>query len=322
MAGDWIKVRQELFTHPRFLALAHDLIYNDDRPGLLIYVCGENALGVNTIPPSDIPLCERALRCVTEEALRAVTMSSLLKVWCAVNAHCKIEGTDAVMFPFSIFELDAIAGFDGFGETMIDVGWVVNGKRNSLRFPNFLEFNEPACLRKNPLSNAERQRLYRERKNSVTKSNGCNDREELEKSLSSSSSPLALSGALKKLLASEGLAVASLRDTGRLLRLSSRLAEVAPEFSTDEGCAHVVGAAERVLQKLASDKPSSKLRPMGLFSWIVSGRRWSELKNPEMDRAYERIRQHTRGQSKPGAIAEEVAGKLRARETIPAQSGG
>ncbi len=180
MADDWIKMRGELWTHPRFLSLYSHLVYTDDGqcPGFLRYVCGEDALGIGVYPPSNRNVTDRALQCVTEQALRDVTMSCLLRVWCAVNAHCKVSGNDAIMAPMSLCDLDDVAGCRDFGEAFEQVGWVVVIDPNTLLFPNFLEYNEPACLRKKKaLTNAERQDRFRQ-KQTVTKSNESNGREE------------------------------------------------------------------------------------------------------------------------------------------------
>jgi hypothetical protein len=185
MAGDWIKMRGELATHPRLSAIYNQLVYGDDS-GFLIYVCGMDALDIGVVPARDDTVTERALRCVTERALRDVALSSLLRVWCAVNAHCKVDDTDAIMSPMTLSDLDDIAGFSGFGDAMQTAGWVLQQDDNSLRFHNFLEFNEPACLRHEPLTGAERAKLWRERKKAalaaknggVTKVTKRNGREE------------------------------------------------------------------------------------------------------------------------------------------------
>jgi len=95
--GDWIKVREELKSHPRFLAMCSILIFDEQKnEGLLHFVCGD-ALGIGAVPPDQKPLYERALQCVTERALRDVALCALQRVWSAVNSHCKVEESDAVM---------------------------------------------------------------------------------------------------------------------------------------------------------------------------------------------------------------------------------
>jgi hypothetical protein len=194
MAGDWIKMRGELWTHPKFIALSNMLIYGEEEGkniGMLTYACGWDALGLDVFPPSDESVTDKALRGVTKRALRDVTMCALLRVWCAVNSHCKVSGSDAICSPMNLSDLDEIAGFDNFGEALAIVGWVVcDDLSDSLIFPNFIEYNEPAILRKKPAkSNAERQAEYRQRnaeKKSVTKSNESNAREEKRRDISTS----------------------------------------------------------------------------------------------------------------------------------------
>lgn len=187
-------MRHELFTHPRFVSLCKKLIYENDEPGFLVYVCGGDALQIGELPASNESVTDRALRCVTECALRDVLMVTLLKVWCSVNAHCKVSGLDAIVTPASADDLDEVAGFSGFGRALVNVGWVIERDHNVLAFPNFLDWNEPACLRKPSLSNKERQRRHREKLKSrrvdsravtkVTKSNGRGEerREEIDTS--------------------------------------------------------------------------------------------------------------------------------------------
>jgi hypothetical protein len=172
MAGDWIKMRAELATHPRLLSIYNELVFGDD-PGFLIYVCGSDALDIGVMPPRNDSVTDRALRIITERALRDVTLCSLLRVWCAVNAHCKVEDNDAIMTPMLLVDIDDIAGVSGFGNALFESGWVdVDEERKLLRFANFLEYNEPACLRRQAMTDKERQRRYRGKRNVAKQSSG------------------------------------------------------------------------------------------------------------------------------------------------------
>lgn len=323
MASEWIKVRQELFTHPKFLALCSRLIFDDAEHGLLIYSCGDDALGVGVVPPSSETIIDRASRCVTERALRAVTMETLLRVWCAVNAHCKIIGADAVMSPFSVFELDSIAGFAGFGDAMTAVGWVIRGDDNSLIFPNFREFNEPACLRKPAESDAERQRRYRARKRgqeachevsrSVTNVTTEKSREE---QISDSAD---LQTAVLKKLAKENWPVATLRDDRRLFALHARIRELLPAFAVEPK--RFFAAADHVAAQVAKGKKLAK--PMGLFFRIVFEGRWKDVTDEQLTNADRRIAAlRARGQPQRESPAAGIAGAFAVREPVPAQPGG
>jgi len=185
MAGDWIKYRAELRTHPRFLAL-HSALMRCEYAGLPTFATTSEARERPVGPDEDV--ADAVLRFVTEEALRCVTLVTLLNVWSAVNAHCKVSGNDAVMNPMTVFDIDAVAGFIGFGGAMLSSGWAREASGNSLVFPNFLDWNEPVCVRRRePMSGAERVRRHRAKRAAegdndpvtpVTKRNACNDREE------------------------------------------------------------------------------------------------------------------------------------------------
>jgi hypothetical protein len=195
MAGEWIRTRSELAAHPRVLRMARTLIYGGGH-GLLAYACGEENLEIGVLPSSNASITTRALRHVTEQALRDVTLCALLRVWYSVNSHCRVENMDAICDGLGVDDLDTIAGFEGFGRAMQEVGWVKHDKRRKLLvFPNFLEYNEPACLRKKAKSNAERQALHRAKKQAsadsksegvteVTKSNARRDETRLDKKIS------------------------------------------------------------------------------------------------------------------------------------------
>lgn len=184
MASNWIKMRDDLWTHPRFIGLNNALIYGDDSKnfGLAEYVFGEVDM-MPGFPPNDETVTDKLLRTVTKRALQSVTMCSLLRVWHAVNSHSKVKGSDAVLEGMFKHDLDEIAGFSGFSDALETVGWLeADENRMLLIFKNFCEFNEPSVLRKKePLSNAERQRRHRLKtaeNKSVTKNNDSNDREE------------------------------------------------------------------------------------------------------------------------------------------------
>ena len=184
MASNWIKMRDDLWTHPKFIGLCNALIYGDNARsfGLAEFVFGEAEM-MPSFPGSDETITEKLLHTVTKRSLQAVTMCSLLKVWQAVNAHSKVSETDAILEGMLKTDLDEIAGFSGFSDALEIVGWLESNDDSMLLiFKNFCEFNEPSVLRKKePMSNAERQKKHRLKKaleNSVTNSNESNAREE------------------------------------------------------------------------------------------------------------------------------------------------
>lgn len=182
MADEWIKMRSELWTHPRFVTLSNRLIYSKEfNVSFSRYVCGEDfakSCAANGSNENNENVTASALQLVTKRALRDVAMCAILRVWCAVNAHCKVVESNAICSPMDLSDLDEIAGFDGFGEALKSVEWVeCDEANNALIFRNFLEFNKPAALRKkDPMTNAERQARYREKqRNRAAKSNESNE---------------------------------------------------------------------------------------------------------------------------------------------------
>lgn len=150
MAGDWIKMRVNLVTHPKVLAMA-DVLLNDgdylDWSALSFAVAG--------YPPCD----EHDIKRERYSALRItryVCVTSLLRFWGYANEHAKGEFIDFL----TIDSIDEIAGVVGFGRALVATGWAVESG-NGILLPGFTEHNTSAEVRKTGA--AERQKAYRER---------------------------------------------------------------------------------------------------------------------------------------------------------------
>lgn len=142
MAGDWIKMRASLCTHPKVWMIA-DLI------GSSVDIGRRLSTGYNG------PLSEL----VTRDVTRDVTLSALLRVWCATNEHTE----DGVWHMSTLDTLDNAAGIVGFGEAMAAVEWAIYDEENhTVTLPNFTEYNAPAKHGARS-TNAERQARYREK---------------------------------------------------------------------------------------------------------------------------------------------------------------
>lgn len=143
MAGDWIKMRSNLNTHPKVARMAR-----------AIETCREAGKSLST--GFNGALCE----IVTRDVTRDVTLASLFRVWSAANEHT----SDGVWHGINLDELDHIAGVPNFGQMMAEVGWAVFDEvADTVTFPNFLEYNAPAKEGRGGAA-AERQRRYRERR--------------------------------------------------------------------------------------------------------------------------------------------------------------
>lgn len=174
MAGDWIKMRVSLVTHPRVIALSEALSYLEayqDWSGLHGFI---PALG-GTKEDFDAGIVQ-SLR-----VTRYVVVTALLKFWGYANEHSK----DDFIPNLRIADLDEITSVPGFGAAISEVGWAIYDQdRRGISLPNFAEHNATASDR----TNAERQKRYRERQkvtsgkvtenSNVTDRNESNDREE------------------------------------------------------------------------------------------------------------------------------------------------
>lgn len=150
MAGDWIKMRVNLVTHPKVLAMADELLNDGDYldwSALSFAVAG--------YPPCD----EHDIKRERYSALRItryVCVTSLLRFWGYANEHAKGEFIDFL----TIDSIDEIAGVVGFGRALVATGWAVESG-NGILLPGFSEHNTSAEVRKTGA--AERQKAYRER---------------------------------------------------------------------------------------------------------------------------------------------------------------
>ena len=146
MAGDWIKMRSSLCTHPKVLLIA-DIIAESTEIGRRL------STGFNG-----------ALReIVTRDVTRDIALSSLMRVWCATNEHT----TDGVWISSTLDTLDMAAGIPGFGEAMEAAGWAIYDPENqTVTLPNFLENNAPAKNNARS-SGAERQARHRQKKKAL-----------------------------------------------------------------------------------------------------------------------------------------------------------
>lgn len=142
MAGDWIKMRASLCTHPKVWMIA-DLIGGSDEIGRRLSTGYNGAL-------SEI---------VTRDVTRDIALAALLRVWCATNEHTD----DGVWHMSTLDTLDNAAGIVGFGAAMAAAEWAIyNEKKGTVTLPNFLEYNAPA-KHGGRSSAAERQARYREK---------------------------------------------------------------------------------------------------------------------------------------------------------------
>lgn len=144
MAGDWIKMRTDMYRDPRVCIMADALMDKDGQ--LAGYVSQNNQ-------------CDMS---VTRNVMRNVTVGALVTVWGVMRMRGKRIGDDLVCLQADVYVIDDMADLPGFGKAMELVGWVKQTEKGVV-FPNFFEEYNVDPLDKKPSSSAERQRRYRER---------------------------------------------------------------------------------------------------------------------------------------------------------------
>lgn len=170
MAGDWIKMRVNLVTHPKVIALSERLSHEggyQDWSGLAGFI---PAIG-GTHEDFEEGVMQ-ALR-----VTRYVAVTALLRFWGYAHEHAK----DEFIANLRVADIDEITQVPGFGAALESIGWAVyDEKRKGTLLPNFNEHNAVAKDR----GAAERQKRYRERIKErdvigdVTRDVTRNDREE------------------------------------------------------------------------------------------------------------------------------------------------
>ena len=144
MAGDWIKMRTDLYRDPKVCVIADWLLYAD----------GELARYVNQHRQRDMT--------VTRNVMRNVTVGALVSVWGVMRTRGKPEELDLVCRGVTLSVLDDIADLPGFGSALASVGWVEE-REEGIVFPRFFEEHNVDPVASSKKKAADRQARYRER---------------------------------------------------------------------------------------------------------------------------------------------------------------
>jgi hypothetical protein len=166
MAGDWIKMRVNLVTHPKVLAIAEHLAYND---------AYQDWSTLSGFAPSIGGSDEESLRDYQDSlrVTRYVTVCALLRFWGYANEHAR----DEFISTLRISDLDEIVQVPGFGAALEAIGWVEYDKeRRGVSLPNFNEYNTSGNERSaSAKTAAQRQKEYRDRNKSLQNSDVTRD---------------------------------------------------------------------------------------------------------------------------------------------------
>lgn len=145
MAGDWIKMRSDLYRDPKVSVMADELLGNQ----------GELARYVSQMNQRDM--------CVTRNVMRNATVGALTSTWGVMRQRGKRVDDDLACSGVALAVIDDIADLPGFGDAMASVGWVIE-TAEGLVFPRFFEEHNVDPAERSKATNADRQRRYRERK--------------------------------------------------------------------------------------------------------------------------------------------------------------
>jgi hypothetical protein len=144
MAGDWIKMRTDLYRHPKVSVIADCLM---DMDGALAAFVDQNMQRDMT---------------VTRNVMRNVTVGALVSVWGVMRQTGKRRDDDLICSGVTAAVLDDIADLPGFGAAMATAGWVIETPEG-IEFPRFFEDHNVDPEAKALAANADRQRRFRER---------------------------------------------------------------------------------------------------------------------------------------------------------------
>ncbi|MCB4358454.1 hypothetical protein [Quatrionicoccus australiensis] len=157
MAGDWIKMRVNLVTNPKVIALSEQISYSGEY---------QDWSGMHGFIPS-IGGTKQDFDDGVMQALRVtryVVVTALLRFWGYANEHAK----DDFIKSLRISDVDEIVGVPGFGRALESVEWAeYDEELRGLRIPNFSEYNTSGHERSAEAKTAaQRQKEYRDRKKS------------------------------------------------------------------------------------------------------------------------------------------------------------
>ena len=149
MAGDWIKMRTDVYRDPKVTVIADQLL--EASAPLAGYVSQNLQCGMS----------------VTRNVMRNAVVGALVSVWGVARREGRRDGDDLRIDNAALGVIDDIADMIGFGEAMCASGWLVKA-HSALVFPRFFEEYNVDPTTDAKAKNRERQRRFRAKKSNVT----------------------------------------------------------------------------------------------------------------------------------------------------------
>lgn len=145
MAADWIKMRSDMYRHPKISVIADELL----RAG------GRLSAHVGSVQGREMS--------VTRSVMRNATVGALVSVWGVMRLRGERNGDDLLCKGVDASVLDDISDLPGFGAAMIAAGWLISGELG-ITFPRFFQEHNVDPAERARTKNADRQKRFRERK--------------------------------------------------------------------------------------------------------------------------------------------------------------
>ena len=141
MAGDWIKMRTDLYRDPKVTVMADQLLDSGGSESNVTVTLHRNARSV----------------------MRNAVVGALVSVWGVVRREGHRDGDDLRIDNATLGVIDDIADMVGFGAAMLAAGWLAETD-SALVFPRFFEEHNVDPTTEIKAKNRERQRRFREKK--------------------------------------------------------------------------------------------------------------------------------------------------------------
>ena len=128
MSSDWIKMRTDIFTDPKVIAMAEFLA---NQKNFIQWI-------LPFAPSPRISLRDSLSAIGYESVTLGVTVTGLLVTWGVTRRDGVRDEDDLILEHCSLNTLDRIAGVPSFGIAMQHIGWAVIEGGTSIRFPKCL----------------------------------------------------------------------------------------------------------------------------------------------------------------------------------------
>lgn len=157
MAGDWIKMRTDLISHPKVFRIVSELHPHSVRN--LSAIFPQAVRDMSGIGPQAVRdrsgIGPQAFQDQSGSHPKAVVMPQFLTdrfrvvgglhaVWCVFDAH----SIDGVLPGYTLGDLDNVIGWHGFSAAMLSVGWLIEKDGGGLVMPEFDAHNSKSAKRR------------------------------------------------------------------------------------------------------------------------------------------------------------------------------